>query len=147
MEKLRAATERLSRKTGQIPKVFLCTMGSMKEYKARADFSAGFFAVGGYAAEYPPGGFKSPEEAAAAFATSPARVAVICSTDDNYPTLVPPLVDAIRAKRADALVVLAGYPQDHVEAFKKSGVDEFIHIRADLLETLCRIHAKLGIEP
>jgi methylmalonyl-CoA mutase len=146
METLREATERHARKSGQAPKVFLCTMGSMKEYKARADFSAAFFAVGGYSAEYP-AGFKSPEEAAAAFATSTARVAVICSTDDNYPTLVPPLVDAIRAKRADALVVLAGYPQDHIEAFKKSGVDEFIHIRADLLETLCRIHAKLGIEP
>jgi methylmalonyl-CoA mutase len=60
--------------------------------------------------------------------------------------LVPPLVQALRAKKPEALILLAGYPQDQLEAHKKSGIDEFIHIRADALELLSKIHQKLGIE-
>jgi methylmalonyl-CoA mutase len=132
-------------KDAEGPKVFLCNMGALKEHKARADFARGFFAVGGYEATSPPG-FKTPEDAAEAFAKSGAGVAVICSTDENYPTLVPALVKALRAKRADAVIVLAGYPQDQVEAHKASGVDEFIHIRADAVQLLNKINGLLGAQ-
>ncbi len=141
LEKLRAAMNRQAEPV----QVFLCNMGSLKEHKARADFSRGFFAVGGYDAMSPVG-FKSPAEAADAFAASKAKVAVICSVDDNYPALVPPLIAALRAKKSEVIVVLAGYPADQIEAHKQSGVNEFIHMRADALEVLARIHERLGIQ-
>ena len=140
LERLRATMNRQA----EPAQVFLCNMGPLKEHKARADFSRGFFAVGGYDA-LSPAGFKSPAEAAEAFAASKATVAVICSVDDNYPALVPPLIAALRGKKPDAIVVLAGYPADQVEAHKKSGVNEFIHVWADALEVLSKIHAQLGI--
>jgi methylmalonyl-CoA mutase len=140
LERLRAAMNRQA----EPAQAFLCNMGPLKEHKARADFSRGFFAVGGYDA-VSPAGFKSPAEAAEAFAASKAKVAVICSVDDNYPALVPPLITALRAKKSDAIVVLAGYPADQIEAHKQSGVNEFIHVRADVLEVLSKIHAQLGI--
>ena len=59
--------------------------------------------------------------------------------------LVPALVPALKAAVTGAIVVLAGYPADQVEAHKKSGVDEFIHVRADALETLRLIQLQLGI--
>ncbi len=139
-ERLRAAMNRLPERA----QVFLCTMGPLKEHKARADFSRGFFSVGGYEVLASPG-FKSATEAAQAFAASKAKVAVICSIDDNYPVLVPPLVAELRAKKPDAFIVLAGYPTEQIEAHKKSGVDEFIHLRADALALLTRVHTKLGI--
>jgi methylmalonyl-CoA mutase len=74
-----------------------------------------------------------------------ADVAVICSTDENYPALVPALIEEIRSQKPGTIIALAGYPPDQIEAHKKSGVDEFIHIRADVVEVLLRIHAKLGI--
>ena len=92
-----------------------------------------------------PAGFKTADEAADAFAKSGARIAVICSTDDNYAALVPQLVPLLRAKRPDAIAVLAGFPRDQVEAHKKTGINEFIHIRADAVEVLKAMHAKLGI--
>ena len=92
-----------------------------------------------------PAGFKTPEEAAKAFIDSKARIAVICSTDDNYPALVPPLAAAIRAQSPKAIIVLAGFPQAQVEAHKKAGVDEFIHVRAEAAELLTRFHHHLGI--
>ena len=120
-------------------------MGPLREYKARADFSRGFFATGGYDVVSPEG-FGTPEAAVQAFVQSGARIAVICSTDENYPALVPPLVEGIRAARRDAVIVLAGFPKDQIEAHKKAGVDEFIHLRADAVQLLGNIHSKLGIE-
>ncbi len=144
IERLRAATEKWIAGNHERPQVFLCNMGSLRDHKARADFSRGFFSVGGYDVVSLPG-FKTPELAAEAFIKSPARVAVICSTDENYPALVPPLVAAIRAAKPDAFIVLAGYPQDQIAAHKQAGVDDFIHIRADALEVLTRTHQELGI--
>jgi methylmalonyl-CoA mutase len=144
-ERLREAMDRYIAQTGRPTEVFLCNMGPQREYKARADFSRGFFAAGGYDV-ISPAGFKTPADAATAFADSDARIAVICSTDENYPALVPLLVKELRSKRSDALIVLAGYPQDQIEAHKSAGVNEFIHIRADAVEILRKCHAELEIE-
>jgi methylmalonyl-CoA mutase len=144
-ERLRAATERYAARSGERPKVFLCNMGPLKEHKARADFSRGFLSVAGYEV-ISPEGMKTPEAAAEAFAKTKASIAVICSIDDNYPALVPPLVQALKAKNPKTIVILAGYPQDQIEAHKKAGVDDFIHIRADALELLTSVHSKLGID-
>ncbi len=145
IEALRAATDRFVTRTKERPQAFLCNMGSLRDHKARADFSRGFLAVAGYETTSPPG-FKTPQDAAEAFAKSGARLAVICSTDENYPALVPALVEALRSKKAEVIIVLAGYPQDQVEAYKKAGVNEFIHLRADAVELLSRFHKQLEIE-
>jgi methylmalonyl-CoA mutase len=54
-------------------------------------------------------------------------------------------VKSIRAAKPKAIIVLAGYPADQIEAHQKAGVDEFIHVRADALAVLTTIHTKLGI--
>jgi methylmalonyl-CoA mutase len=125
-------------------KVFLCNMGSLKEHKARADFSRGFFSAGGFEIVSPTG-FKTPEAAVTAFVKSGAKVAVICSIDDNYPALVPVLAPALKAAVPVAIIALAGYPADQIEAHKKSGIDEFIHIRCDAFQTLRHIQNQPGI--
>ncbi len=68
------------------------------------------------------------------------------STDDTYPELVPQLVPALKAAIPGVTVVLAGYPQDQVEAHKASGVDEFIHVRANLLSVLGGLQKKIGVQ-
>lgn len=142
IEELRAA---MNRRAGGPAKVFLCNMGPLKEHKARADFSRGFFSVGGYEV-ISPTGFKTPEDAVTALLKSRAEVAVICSTDENYPKLVPALTEEIHSQKPDTIVVLAGYPQEQIEAHKQAGVDEFIHLRADVVEVLARINERLGIK-
>ncbi len=144
-ERLRNAMARCGTARKGRPEVFLCNMGALRDYKARADFSRGFFATGGYEVVAPEG-FKTPEAAAKAFVKSKARIAVICSTDENYPSLVPSLVPKLRAGNSKAVIVLAGYPQDQVEAYKQAGVDEFIHVRADAVELLAKFHSRLGIK-
>ena len=57
----------------------------------------------------------------------------ICSTDETYPELVPPLVAAIKAAAPDTVIILAGRPAEQVEALRAAGVDEFIYFGADAL--------------
>ena len=142
IEGLRAA---MNRRAGGPAKVFLCNMGALKEHKARADFSRGFFSVGGYEV-ISPAGFKTPEDAVTALLKSHADIAVVCSTDELYPVLVPALTEEIRSQKPGTIIVLAGYPQEQIEAHKQAGVDEFIHIRADVHEVLARIHGRLEIK-
>jgi len=144
LERLRAATDRYVATGQPRPKAFLCNMGPLKEHKARADFARGFMSVAGYEV-ISPAGFKTPEEAAEAFAKSEAGLAVICSTDDHYSSLVPALVPMIRAKGPGTILVLAGYPQDKIDTYKAAGIDEFIHIRADAKAVLAGFHKRLGI--
>ena len=37
---------------------------------------------------------------------------------------------------------LAGYPPEHIEAFKQAGVDDFIHLRANCHDLLANLQAK-----
>jgi methylmalonyl-CoA mutase len=43
------------------------------------------------------------------------------------------LVQGIKTKQPDTVVILAGYPQDQIEAHKAAGIDAFIHLGADCL--------------
>ncbi|MDD5349427.1 MAG: methylmalonyl-CoA mutase family protein [Chthoniobacteraceae bacterium] len=136
-ESLRAAVSASAKKS-----IFLANMGPLRQHKARADFSTGFFQAGGFA-PLENRGFKTVEEAAEAAKASGASIAIICSTDDTYPEIVPAL--APKLKELGLTVVLAGYPADFIEAFKQAGVDEFIHIRANCFQVLSGIANKLGI--
>ena len=136
-EKLRATVSASGKR-----KVFLANMGPLRQHKPRADFSTGFFQAGGFEV-LENRGFQTVEEAAAASAASGAPVTVICSTDDTYPEIVPALAQKLKA--AGQFIVVAGFPKEHVEAFKAAGVDEFIHVRANCYEVLRGIATKLGI--
>jgi methylmalonyl-CoA mutase len=144
-EKLREAAEKHLAKTSWRPRVFLATMGPLLQHKGRADFSRGFFEVGGFEVVYP-NGFDTAQAAVAAAVESGTKIVVLCSTDETYPELVPQLVPALKAAIPGVQVVLAGYPQDQVEAHKASGVDEFIHVRANLLQVLGGLQKKIGVQ-
>jgi methylmalonyl-CoA mutase len=144
-EELRAASAAFAAKTGARPKVFLAKIGPVLQHKARADFSAGFFAVAGFES-IAKQSFDTPEAAAQAAAASGSSIAVLCSTDDTYPVLVPAFAKAVKAAKPGITVVLAGLPADKavVEQFKTAGIDEFIHIRANVREVLSKFLKQIG---
>ena len=141
-EELRISSENFKKKTGSKPKVFLATMGPLKQFKGRADFSRAFFEVGGFEIVYP-NGFTTSDEAVKAAIDSKAQAVVICSTDDTYPELVPSIVKGIKEKSKDVSVILAGYPKDQIEEYKKSGVDDFIYLGADAHKVLSKLLNKI----
>lgn len=143
-EELRFASEKYRKNRGNKPKVFLAVMGPLKQYKARADFSRGFFEVGGFEVIYPSQGFNTADEAVNAAINSSAQIITICSTDETYPEFVPTIVKGIKEKLPDAIVVLAGYPKDQIEQHKQSGVDEFIFLGADVHQILSGLLNKIS---
>jgi methylmalonyl-CoA mutase len=114
------------------PEIFLANIGPHAAYMPRLEFTRSFFALAGFTVEGD-GQFDDPDLAAEAAVRCGARVACIVSTDDRYPELVPVLADALKRARPGMRVLLAGLPAEpeRVEAWRRAGVDEFIHLRAD----------------
>ncbi|HMI93745.1 MAG TPA: methylmalonyl-CoA mutase family protein, partial [Polyangiales bacterium] len=146
-EALRDACDAALARTGQRPAVFLCNLGPIAQHTARAQFAGGFFATGGLAV-LGNDGFASPEAAVEAFARSGAALAVVCGSDDAYPEWVEPLAPKLRAAGAKH-VILAGKPRSpELEArYRAAGVDELIFIGCDVVQTLRRVLATLGVTP
>ena len=143
-ERIRRATEAYRRRTGSVPEVFVASVGAYSKIKTRQDFVAEFFHMAGFkviAAR----GYGSTEEAARVAIASSAPIVVICSTDEAYPDIVPKLTDMVRDANANTIVVVAGFPLNEVEYYRKKGVDDFIHVRADAVEVLTRLGKKLGV--
>ncbi|MBC8012145.1 MAG: methylmalonyl-CoA mutase, partial [Burkholderiales bacterium] len=144
-EKLRDASATFAKRTGTRPRVFLAKMGPVLQHKARADFSTGFFAPGGFEVVAKQS-FANAVEAVAAAIGSRAQVVVLCSTDETYPEFVPVFATALRAARPEATLVLAGLPAEEAvrDAFVAAGIDLFIHLRAPVEETLAQLLKKIG---
>lgn len=144
-EALRMATDAAAEKTGKRLSAFLVNMGPIPQHKARADFSRGFLEVGGINV-IGNDGFECPKCAVKAAVESGADVAVICSTDDTYPELVPAIAKGIKEQAPDMLVMLAGAPAAEFKpSYDEAGVDEYIHVKANCLEILKKIQSERGI--
>lgn len=140
-ERLRANALTYAQRHGRPPGIFLLTMGPLKQHKARADFVRGFLEPGGFDVIYP-AGFATAAEAVKAASDSGALAAVLCSTDDTYPELVPSVLAEVKGAMP---VILAGYPAEQVEAFKAAGIADFIHLKADCGAFLAAWQQKLGV--
>lgn len=135
-EALRLATER----SGKRPKAFMLTIGNLAMRQARAQFSCNFLATAGYEV-IDNLGFKSVEEGAAAALDAKADIVVICSSDDEYAQYAVPAYELLKDK---ALFIVAGAPAC-TEELQRAGIENFIHVRVNVLETLKALNAKLGI--
>jgi methylmalonyl-CoA mutase len=143
-EEIRLATERAVSKGKKKPSVFLLTFGQPGMRKARATFATNFFGCAGYTIIDNPG-FKTIEEGVKAALNSKAEVIVICSSDEEYATIAPAACQGIRSQNREVLIFVAGYPKEIVETLKSNGVDDFIHIRTNVLEFLVKLQKKIGI--
>ena len=131
-EDLRQATENAA----HTPVVFMLTIGNLAMRLARAQFSDNFFGCAGYKL-IDNNGFNTVEEGVEAAVAANADVVVLCSSDAEYPELIP---GAIKALNGRAEFVLAGPETDE---FKALGVTNFINVRTNVLSTLKAFNAKL----
>jgi methylmalonyl-CoA mutase len=144
-EALRRAVDARVASWGERPRVFLANLGPVSRHKPRADFTTGFMEVGGFEV-LGNRGFDGPEAAARAALESGARVVAICSTDDDYREAAAPLTRGVKEERPETVVVLAGRPEDQVETLREAGVDDFIHVRADIHDFHARLLRRLGLD-
>lgn len=132
---LRLTTEQ----SGKRPKVFMLTIGNLAMRLARSQFSGNFFASAGYEL-IDNLGFNSVEEGVQAAREKEADVVVLCSSDDEYITFAPEAFNLLKGGKE--LFVVAGAPAC-MDELKAAGIEHFIHVRSNVLETLKMFNDRL----
>lgn len=136
-EELRTMTER----SGKSPKVFMLTIGNLAMRLARSQFSSNFFSCAGYEL-IDNLGFKSIQDGVDAAIKANADIVVLCSSDDEYAEYAPQAFEALQGRIP---LVVAGAPAC-MEELKSKGIEYFIHVKVNVLETLQMFSHLLGIK-
>ena len=134
-ENLRIHTEET-----KVPTAFMLTIGNLAMRQARAQFSCNFLACAGYKV-IDNLGFKTVEEGVDAALEAKADIVVICSSDDEYAEYAIPAYKYLNGR---AMFVVAGAPAC-MEDLKAAGIENYIHVKCNVLETLKEYNQKLGI--
>ena len=124
----------------KVPTAFMLTIGNLAMRQARAQFSCNFLACAGYKV-IDNLGFKTVEEGVDAALEAKADIIVICSSDDEYAEYAIP---AFKYLDGRAMFVVAGAPAC-MEDLKAAGIENFVHVKCNVLETLKEYNQKLGI--
>ncbi|MDR3328305.1 MAG: methylmalonyl-CoA mutase small subunit [Prevotellaceae bacterium] len=135
-EQLRLATEKAAKR----PKVFMLTIGNLAMRLARAQFSSNFFGCAGYQI-IDNIGFNTVQEGVETARKADADIIVICSSDDEYTDLAPKAFELVKGKE---IFVIAGAPTC-TEDLQKIGIEHFINVKSNVLETLKNFNILLNI--
>lgn len=133
-EALRLSTEAAAHQ----PKAFMLTIGNLAMRLARAQFSCNFFACAGYQV-IDNLGFDTVEAGIEAARKAGADIIVLCSSDDEYAELAPKAWELVKGKE---IFVVAGAPAC-MEELKAVGIENYIHVRVNVLEELKKYNAQL----
>jgi methylmalonyl-CoA mutase len=133
-EQLRDKSDDILKKTGARPKVFLANLGGPADFTARATFAKSFFETGGIEA-IDTEGFSDPTALGAAFKTSGAALACLCSSEKVYAGQATAAAKALQAAGARH-IYLAGRPGDQEVLLRAAGVNGFVFAGGDALAAL-----------
>ncbi len=142
-EELRDAVDAWESLHGRRPTVFLANMGPVAHHTARASYAKNFFEAGGFKI-LSSDGFENADDAVKSFTDSGASMAVICSSDKLYEEIVPETARKLKQAGAKS-VVLAGNPGSNEAKWRDAGVDRFIYIKCNVLETLREMLREEGV--
>jgi len=135
-EALRLSTERSDKR----PKVFMLTYGNLAMRLARSQFAANFFGCAGYEI-IDNLGFETISDGVNSALEAEADIVVLCSSDDEYSDAAPLAFEQLKGR---AQLVVAGAPSC-MEELKSKGIEHFVHVRSNVLETLQGFNKVLGI--
>ena len=142
IEAVRKTTEKLVEETGKRPIVELTSYGNLTMRKARAAFSYDFLGVSGFEI-WQEKSFENALKAAEGSANSESDVVVICSSDPDYEESALAFVKAFRAQNTSKILLLAGNPVGITDQLNQAGLDGYIHIKSDVIQTISNIQEKV----
>ena len=144
LEAIRMATESYVNNGNKKPTVFLLTFGNHVIRKARATFTVNFFGCAGYEI-IDNTCFKTIEDGVTAAIKSGSEIVVFCSSDDEYVMNVSEACRIFKTHNSEAILVIAGNPQNAIDKLKNAGISDFIHIGSNLVASLLKYQRLLGI--
>ncbi len=133
-EALRLSTEKATKQ----PRVFMLTFGNLSMRIARSQFMGNFFGCAGYEI-VDNNGFATVEEGVEVAKKAGVDIVVLCSSDDEYTEAAP---KALELLKGETTLVVAGAPTT-MDELKAKGVEHFIHVRTNVLETLKMFNERL----
>lgn len=128
-EKIRQRTIEHTRATGKHTKILLLTRGDAKMRGARSTFCLNFFGCAGF-------DILVSEE----YEGIDADLIVLCSSDSEYIAFAQDV-----CPKAKVPVLVAGNPNNQIEALQAVGIQGFIHVHSDAVSTLTEWQNKLGM--
>jgi methylmalonyl-CoA mutase len=128
-ERIRLRTVAHAKATGKTPKVLLLERGDPKMRTARAGFCLNFFGCAGF--ELVEGGELIAD----------ADLVVLCSSDPEYLALAGEV-----CPQAKVPVLVAGNPKEQLAALQAAGVQGFVHVQSDAIQTLTQWQDRLGLK-
>lgn len=145
-EKLRGNAEKYAQENRKSPQIILLNFGELNEWKPRNDFASDFLQVGGFELINSPI-FKDAKEAIDYKPDGPhSNIFTICSSDAKYEEILPALLPAVKEQVKDAYFILAGFPDGKIDEYKALGISEFIHLKANVYDTLEKIQTANQIQ-
>lgn len=129
-ERIRERTERHVRATGHAPKLLLLKRGDVKMRTARTNFALNFFGCAGFA-------IAESEE----YSGADADLIILCSSDPEYLSFAQEVCSTVQVP-----VLVAGNPKDQMDALNAAGVQGYIHIASDAVQTLTYWQDRLGVK-
>jgi len=139
-ETLRDRSDDYLARHGERPKVFLACLGRPSDFNTRASFAKSLFEAGGIEAVAENG---AAADIAAAFKSSGAKLACLCSSDKIYASEARDAAKALSAAGANH-VHLAGKPSDGTKELQAAGIDDFLYQGCDTLSLLHQAYERLG---
>jgi methylmalonyl-CoA mutase len=128
-EKIRRRTIEHARTTGRYPKVLLLKRGDAKMKGARTNFCLNFFGCAGFEM------IESEE-----YEGIDASLVILCSSDPEYLAFAQEVCPKVKLP-----VLIAGNPKDQIAALKAAGVQGFVHVQSDMIDTLTDWQNRLGM--
>ncbi|WNH13485.1 methylmalonyl-CoA mutase family protein [Thalassobellus suaedae] len=142
IEAIRKVTEQFVDETNKRPIVELTSYGNLTMRKARAAFSYDFIGVSGFEV-WQEKSYEDAIEAAKTSALSDSDVVVICSSDPDYDESALAFVETFRSLNTDKVLLLAGNPVSIVDALNEAGLDGYIHLKSDVIQTISSVQNKI----
>ena len=138
-EALRDKSDAALAQAGKRPTVFLACLGRPVDFSARAGFAKNVFEAGGIKAQVPDG-VQTKDAMVAAFKSSGAKLACLCSSDKVYASEGVDAAKALKAAGAGK-IYFAGKPSELESALRQAGVDDFVYQGRDIISLL---HSAMG---
>ncbi|TGK93018.1 methylmalonyl-CoA mutase [Leptospira brenneri] len=125
----------------KLPKIFLLTIGDLTMRKARAGFSSNFLGCLGYEI-IDNLGFSSIKEGVTKAKEQASEIVVLCSSDEEYATHLSEFASEMKSQLPNSWKLLAGYPKDLIAEAESLGIDDFIHMKRNIVEFMEKAQTK-----
>jgi len=142
IEALRRKTEICAVNANHRPVVELTSYGNLGMRKARAAFAYDFMGVSGFTV-LDEQSHCCAEKAAEESSKSKTDVVVICSSDKDYSETALEFVKIFRKTNTDKVLLLAGNPSDIADELLNAGLDGFINIKSDVIDTISGVQNRI----